>query len=837
MNKIIPSNILNESKLLLKYNEETSKVILNNMLSKNKIMKYSDRRFFRNTMPSFITRMVLNNPIWYTAYTPYQAEISQGRLESLFNFQTMISEITNLPRANASLLDEGSALFEAIFMIYSKNKEKKKIFIVDDNIDKDIYNCINVKSYYIGIKLISYQNIGKYNFNDIAGIVYSDVDNNRTKITHRNEFYNFIKETNLPKICLSDLLYNVIHETNIDNDIMVGSTQRFGLPCFGGGPHSAFISCKDEYIRLLPGRIVGLSKDKFDDPCYRLALQTREQHIKKEKATSNICTAQALLANLSSFFTIYHGYDGLFNIASNISKKTTAINNFYGLNDSKFDLVNVNNKDYMIDANTNDIEIKDIINDDIIMTKVWDNMEGITFQKRDIMNQEIFNQYNDEITLSRYIHQLGMKDYTLLDGMIPLGSCTMKNNPSYTMDLLNNSNVANVSPYHNNEGNKLMIKELSDRLCKITDMDGYCFQPNSGAQGEYLGLLVIKEYHKSNNQEKRNIIIIPTSAHGTNFASARLAGFKIIKLNTNSKGMIPTDKLKEICDKHNDRIAGIMITYPSTFGIFDDNILELTDMIHEYGGQVYIDGANMNAMLGNTSPGKVGGDVCHLNLHKTFAIPHGGGGPGVGPIGVKKHLTKFLPEEPVVTNTPFGSASILTISTLYLMTKDWNDIKNMGENAIKNANYLYKNLKDFYDIPFTKNDCVAHEFIIDCNKFKDKNIKDVDIAKRLMDYGFHAPTLSWPVPNSLMIEPTEDENVKELDRFINAMISIRKEIDANPELLTNAPHSIELIKDWPYSYSIKDAIYPNNIDKKYYVKTNRVNDVYGDRNLITKLSL
>ena len=873
INNVIPKNIINENTIKLKkYDISDIPKIFSSVIDKNIIHKsFIGRGFYQTKMPDFIIRNVLENPVWYSAYTPYQAEISQGRLESLFNYQTMICEITGLDISNASLLDEASAVSEAMLMVHNYNNAKDRVFLVDNRLHpQNIYN-LNTRAKNLNIKLIYFDKQDLSNiYNDkITGIIIQNPDTEGNLIDNDYrllEFINQCKNNNTSLIEVSDLMNSMINNSANDNnfDISVGSTQRFGLPMFYGGPHSGFLACKNKFLRFLPGRLVGKSIDTLENEAFRLSLQTREQHIKKEKATSNVCTAQALLANLSTFYGIYHGPKGLTNISNKIYNKTNKlyrglIDANYDVNNTFFDTLTINFKDneqynkilhlaeshkynFRILSNSKiGISIDELTNDDDLenFSNIFDiriDNDNYIKDKKDILNQEVFNKYNDENSLIRYIHKLGKKDYSLVDGMIPLGSCTMKLNPTFTLENLTHEKI-NIHPYaplNQTLGYQEMINDLSDRLIKITGMDDISFQPNSGSTGEYAGLLAIKGYLNDTN---RNICLIPESAHGTNFSSAKLAGYEIKRIKVLSDGSIDIDQMKDIIEANKNKIGALMITYPSTFGIFDENIKDVIKLIHDDGGQVYMDGANMNAQLGWTSPGYIGADVCHLNLHKTFAIPHGGGGPGVGPIAVKKHLSKYLPDItfPNISSAPYGSASILSISWLYLLQFDNDDLKNISYNAIYNANYIVDKIKHKYYILYKKNNLVGHEFIIDCKPFKSQGITEFDIAKRLLDYKFHAPTLSWPIVGTLMIEPTESENIEELDRFISALLSIRDEIDNKPELLKNAPHSLSLLKeDWKFDYSQKDAFYPNNIEKDYFPSVNRVNDVYGDRNIICK---
>ena len=855
--RIIPNNILNViNNNWTKYSKKNSFIKLDNIINKNINKKcYIGRGYYPVNTPEFLVRHVLENPKWYTAYTPYQSEISQGRLESLFNFQSMICDLTRMDSSNASLLDESTAISEAMYMLYNYNKYNKKIFMIDRNLHVQNMSVLIERANHLNIELCILQDNKNINLDDICGIIIQNPDTLGNLLTENDEKFKLINKyrgDDVGVIEVSDLLSCVLFKPPGENnfDISVGSTQRLGLPMWFGGPHAGFISCKSKYNRYLPGRIVGQSIDSQNNVSYRLTLQTREQHIKKDRATSNICTAQALLANFASFYGMYHGSKGLTRIAENTYNMTSLLHNNlsskYVTNNRYFDTVSINRIfdiskfEYSTLNNNSIFSLNEMVEEDDIIeiceeldVEFNNNISKLEKTRESkVLDIDIFNKYNDENSLTRYIYELCDRDYSLVNGMIPLGSCTMKLNPVFTLTELTNKKL-NLHPYtdkENAKGYMEMLNDLKLKLRIITGMDDVSLQPNAGSQGEYAGLLAIKKYL---NDSSRNTVIIPDSAHGTNFASAKLAGFDIAKVKTKD-GLLNIDDIKNKLEKNN--IAALMVTYPSTFGIYDDNIKEIVDLVHEYGAQVYMDGANMNAQLGWTSPGFIGADVCHLNLHKTFAIPHGGGGPGMGPICVKKHLSEYLPDidNPNISGSPYGSASILSISWLYLLNNDINDLRNISEKAIQNANYLMNKLKDEYKILYTKNGCVAHEFIIDCSEFKKYNISELDIAKRLLDYEFHSPTLSWPIANTIMIEPTESENIEELDRFINAMICIKKEIITNPDILKNAPHSLDLIKSWDYKYSIKDAYYPNNIKRSYFPSRNRINEVYGDRNIKVK---
>ena len=879
--KIIPKNIFNCNYPFTKLNNNEAINKLETTIGKNKLRKnYIGQGYYPSNMPEFIRKQVLENPVWYSAYTPYQPEISQGRLEMLFNYQKMITDITQMDFSNASLLDEASACGEALLLI--NNFNKNKTILIDEELHSQNKRVIETKAKYLNINLQPInRNYNKIDIDNIGGLFIQNPSSYGKLINLNNDTYfsNLIKELqfkNIPIVEVSDLLYSCIYKPAGENnfDISVGSTQRFGLPLFFGGPHSGFIACKEKYLRKLPGRIVGKSIDNLDQEVFRLALQTREQHIRKEKATSNICTAQSLPAILSTFYAIYHGPDTLKNISTNIHDlasiflDTLKNYNIRVLNDNIYDTIYfksdpftekilANNKEFNFNSVTIDnnkyvgvsfhelsshvdlYKIADLIGIDLFVDTSAIKLHQDLIRESPLLQDPVFNTYNDELRLSRYIHELGLKDYSLVNGMIPLGSCTMKLNPAYTMSFLSNKLITDIHPYapkDQTEGYTEIVDELKDRLKYLTGMDDISFQPQSGSTGEYAGLIAIKDYQLSLGHKDKNICIIPDSAHGTNFSSAKLAGFNIVKLKTLPTGEISITHLNEILTKHKEKVSCIMITYPSTFGIFDDNIKEIIELVHNVNGQVYMDGANLNAQLGWTNPGFIGADLCHLNLHKTFAIPHGGGGPGVGPICVKKHLSPFIPSENkiMVSGSAHGSASILTISLLYLMSHNLNSLKDVSLRAIENANYLMDELKGDFKISFTKNNMCGHEFIIDLSEFTQHGVSEFDIAKRLIDYNFHPPTLSWPINKAIMIEPTETESKEELDRFIKALKSIKKEIYCNPEIVKNAPYNLDQIKNWNYNFTLQEAFFPNDIKKNYFPSVGRVNESYGDMNLKLK---
>ena len=894
ISKIIPSNILTNFKDYPHQTETQSLQKLENMMSENKkFHSMIGLDFSESNVPNVIKRNLLENPKWYTAYTPYQAEISQGRLESLFNFQTLITELTNLPISNCSLLDTGSASVEALNMAFFHHKERKNRFFVDRNVHPHLMETMRTRANILDLEFevgaLDEVNID----NNLFGVYFSN-PNTYGKIDYMEEIVNELKKNNSTVISHNDILSLLVMKPPGDYgvDISLGSTQRLGLPLWYGGPHSCYLACREEFLRLVPGRIIGKSIDRHGKEAYRMALQTREQHIRKDRATSNICTAQALLANTSTMYAIYHGKDELLRISEKICKKTGVLRNlisskyeiekgniygsfsvklseverniiFQALLDKGIELRKVKEGIVLcINENTNihilsivlrqfgiilsKKEIKKLINDYEVLNKR---------DKDSFLNQEIFKNGKSETEMMRYMDSLVSKDYSLVNGMIPLGSCTMKLNATMEMEPLSWDSVQHPHPYtkQNCNGYDKMISELGERLIDITGMKAVSFQTNAGSMGEYAGLLCIKKYHQEKG-ENRNICLIPESAHGTNFTSARLAKLKIKKYSDD----ISIDDFRKMVESLKDNLSSLMITYPNTYGIFDENIKEIIEIIHENGGLVYMDGANMNAQCGFTSPGECGADVCHLNLHKTFCIPHGGGGPGMGPILVNDKLSKYLPSNiyqdlnyfdsntlGMVTNSKYSSASILTIPYLYLTTLGTEGLKEATRQAIISANYLKKMLEDDYKIySSNKYGLVGHEFIIDLREFKPCGITEKDVAKRLLDYSFHPPTMSWPIPGSIMIEPTESENIEELDRFIQAMKYIREEIreiergeyPKDNNVLVNSPHCIGDLLDWKFEYSTRKGCFPvEYLEKNKFWPTNsRIDDVYGDKNLILK---
>ena len=883
---------------------------MNQLGLQNKTNKsYIGLGYYNTILPPVIQRNILENPGWYTAYTPYQAEIAQGRLEALLNFQTMVSDLTGLPIANASLLDEGTAAAEAMHMLYeSRSRDKKKAeanqFFVSEEIFPQTLAVLQTKADGLGIELVT-GNHENFEFSEKTYGVLLQYPAKYGEIYDYTYFVTKAHEADCKVAVAADILALTLLKApgEFGADVAVGSTQRFGIPMGFGGPHAAYLACTEDFKRQIPGRIIGVSQDAQGNFALRMALQTREQHIKRERATSNICTAQVLLAVMAGMYATYHGPKGLKFIAENIHKKAVYLENTlkslgYNLNNKHFfdtlsistdgldreKLKNICEENEInlnfYDENQVSIALDDLdaATDEGIMDllNVFSQFKGKeaeflmeeNFEKRypsslertsEYLTHEVFNSFHTETELMRYIKRLERKDLALNHSMIPLGSCTMKLNAAAEMLPLSWVEFGGIHPFapeHQTLGYRQMISNLEEYLSEITGFAGTSLQPNSGAQGEYAGLMVIREYLLSQGETQRNVVVIPESAHGTNPASAVLAGMKVVVVKNLENGEFDMDDLKAKVEKHSNELAALMVTYPSTYGMFDQNIKEVTALIHEHGGQVYMDGANMNAQVGLTNPHFIGADVCHLNLHKTFAIPHGGGGPGVGPICVAEHLVPFLPGSPnvptggdkalhAISSAPFGSALIHTISYGYIRLLGKKGLKLSTQSAILNANYLKTKLEEHYQILYQNaKGRVAHEMILDCRPFKKVGIEVVDIAKRLMDYGFHAPTVSFPVAGTLMVEPTESESKAELDRFVEAMISIKKEIDevANGDfaednnVLKNAPHTQELLTadEWDRPYSRQKAAYPLDWVKqnKFWASVARVDDAYGDRNLI-----
>ena len=873
---------------------------------------YIGMGYFNTVLPAVIQRNILENPGWYTSYTPYQAEISQGRLEALLNFQTMVSDLTAMDLANASLLDEGTSAAEAMIMLYnsrtrSQKKENVNKFFVSEMCLPQTIDILNTRSEPLGIEIIIGNHL-EYDFSQLCFAVLLQYPGKYGEVTDYVEFASKIKEKEIAIIVAADLLSLTMLKPPGEwgVDVVVGTTQRFGIPLGYGGPHAAYFATLEKYKRNIPGRIIGVSEDLDGNKALRMALQTREQHIKREKATSNICTAQALLATMAGMYAVYHGPDGVKAIATSIHDLTSILaeglkqlgyhqknKNFFDTIKIKLGNVNIENVIQYSDAkqvNFNIIDnqylsisidekddidtIKDIleifalssghkdsenlINEVIYLNIKSENLDNNLLRTSKFMQHAIFNKYHSETDMMRYIKSLENKDFSLTSSMIALGSCTMKLNAASELFSLSWPEFNNIHPYapvEQAKGYQTIFKELESMLCEITGFDGMSLQPNSGAQGEYAGLMVIRAYHHSRGDNNRDICLIPSSAHGTNPASAVMAGMKVVVTPCDEKGNIDLEVLKEKTLEHKDNLAALMITYPSTHGVFEESILEITSIIHDNGGQVYMDGANMNAQVGLTNPAIIGADVCHLNLHKTFAIPHGGGGPGVGPIGVVEHLKDFLPNNSMISmggengmsisSAPWGSALALTISYAYIKMLGAEGLKKSTEIAILNANYIKQRLADNYEVLYCgEKNRVGHEMIIDFRSYKKHGIEVVDIAKRLMDYGFHAPTVSFPVVNTVMIEPTESESIEELDRFCDALIGIKKEInqiinkevDPVNNVLKNAPHTMNLAlnDNWDFPYSREKAVFPLQWlkVKKFWPTVRRINDAYGDRNLI-----
>lgn len=903
INQTVPNNIklFKSMSLSSPMSEQDYIEHIRDLGQENKVYKsYIGMGYHPSNLPAVIQRNILENPGWYTAYTPYQAEIAQGRLEALINFQTMITELTGMEIANASLLDESTAAAEAMALLYavrSRDSVKENIvkFFVSDDILPQTLSVLKTRAIPIGINLV----VGKteeFSFSSEYFGAMVQYPGASGKIIDLKSFIKNSNNNNIKVVVSADILGLVLLESpgKYGADVVVGTTQRFGIPMGFGGPHAAYFATKESYKRNIPGRIIGVSKDMNGNPALRMALQTREQHIKRDRATSNICTAQVLLAVMAGMYSVYHGPKGLKYIAKKINKLTNILaKSLYAMNVNVkylefFDTIqietNILNKIkknairkginfYYPDQKTISISINettslkdikqilDVFSESLETPFVLDKSDTQSIpksQKRvsNFMTSLVFNSHHSETELMRYIKKLERKDLALNYSMISLGSCTMKLNAAVEMLPLSWSNWNNIHPFAPNDqvqGYSKMLKRLEEQLNEITGFAGTSLQPNSGAQGEFAGLMVIKAYHESRGDHHRNICIIPSSAHGTNPASAVMAGMKVVVTKSSDNGNIDLDDVREKAIFYKDQLAALMVTYPSTHGVYESEIKEITQIIHDYGGQVYMDGANMNAQVGLTSPGQIGADVCHLNLHKTFAIPHGGGGPGVGPICVAKQLVPFLPGNPIVktggkhsissiSGAPFGSALACLISYGYIKMLGAEGLTNSTKVAILNANYIKERLKGHYKTLYSgENGRAAHEMIIDCREFKANGIEVVDIAKRLMDYGFHAPTVSFPVAGTMMIEPTESESKKEIDRFCDALISIREEIDDshksdpnNP--LKNAPHTLEMFinENWPYPYSKITAAFPLEYirEDKFWPSVRRVDDAYGDRNLV-----
>ena len=875
---------------------------IHELSKKNKVFKsYIGLGYHPTIMPAVIQRNILENPGWYTAYTPYQAEIAQGRLEALLNFQTMVTDLTGMEIANASLLDESTAAAEAMSLLFAirdrdqKKAEVAKFFVSDLTLPQTI-DVLKTRALPIGIDLV----VGNENNFEFSSEYFGALLQYPGKngiITDIKSFIEKANQANIKTAVAADIMSLLLLEApgKFGADVVVGTTQRFGIPMGYGGPHAAYFATKEAYKRELPGRIIGVTKDADGKRALRMALQTREQHIKRDRATSNICTAQVLLAVMAGMYTVYHGPKGLKNIAETINHRARQLSK--GLetlgietSDNFFDTVEVkvnaeklkglaekaeinfyysssNSVSISINETTSEQDVKDLLSlfanysgkekvsiglSENPASSIPTNLERTTA----FLEEEVFNKYHSETEMMRYIKSLERKDLSLNHSMISLGSCTMKLNAASEMLPLSWPNWGTMHPFapiEQAEGYQIVLKSLENYLTEITGFAATSLQPNSGAQGEYAGLMVIKAYHESRGDGHRNICLIPSSAHGTNPASAVMAGMKVVVTKSTELGNIDVEDLKQKAEEHKANLAALMVTYPSTHGVYESAIKEITQIIHDNGGQVYMDGANMNAQVGLTNPGNIGADVCHLNLHKTFAIPHGGGGPGVGPICVAKQLVPFLPGNPIIKTggddaitaisaAPYGSALVCLISYGYIKMLGAEGLTKATEIAILNANYIKERLEGHYKTLYSgERGRAAHEMIIDCRPFKSFGIEVSDIAKRLMDYGFHAPTVSFPVAGTMMVEPTESESKDEMDRFCDALISIKEEIEncnsSEPNnVLKNAPHTLELLTadNWTFPYSREQAAYPLEFIKlnKFWPSVRRVDDAYGDRNLI-----
>lgn len=903
---VVPDNIRSENALALgeATTEQQALTELREIANQNQVLKnYIGQGYYNCITPNVILRNVLENPAWYTAYTPYQPEISQGRLEALLNFQTMIIDLTGMDLASASLLDEATAAAEAMTLCQRMSKSKGKVFFVDQHCLPQTIEVVETRAEPMGFEVVvgDPTNIGDH---DCFGVLlqYPGVDG------AIRDFSAVVEAAHQQKalvVMAADILSLVLLKSpaELGADVAIGCTQRFGVPLGFGGPHAAYMATRDSFKRSLPGRLVGISLDSRGQPAYRLALQTREQHIRREKATSNICTAQVLLAVMASMYAVYHGPDGLKRIAERVHCLTAILATgleqlgYKTANDSFFDTLTITTGDntaaihqlaveqginlravdgchvgISLDETTDSSDIEALwslfetnsCNSNSSLTvadiesAISTGIPGNFLRTDEVLSHSVFNLYHSETEMLRYLRKLSDKDIALDRAMIPLGSCTMKLNATAEMLPVTWPEFSNIHPFApkaQTVGYVEMIEQVESMLCAATGYDSVSLQPNAGSQGEYAGLLAIRAYHESRGDSHRNICLIPSSAHGTNPASAQMCGMRVVVTGCDDQGNVDLADLRAKAEQHSANLAAIMVTYPSTHGVFEEGITEVCDIIHQHGGQVYIDGANLNAMVGLCQPGKFGGDVSHLNLHKTFCIPHGGGGPGVGPVAVREHLAPYLPGHHdleadaivgAVSAAPWGSASILPITWMYIKMMGAEGLKQATKVAILNANYMAERLKGAYPILYTgANDRVAHECIVDLRGIKDDSGVTVDdVAKRLIDFGFHAPTMSFPVPGTLMIEPTESESKEELDRFCDAMLQIREEIAAvergdypledNP--LCHAPHTADVVvaDDWNRSYSRELAAYPLSSlrQTKYWSPVGRIDNVYGDRNLV-----
>lgn len=919
----IPAHVLVKRGLKVQpedgFTEQAMLEHLHGLANKNKIVKsFIGKGYYGTTVPPVIQRNLLESPEWYTSYTPYQPEISQGRLESLLNYQTMILSLTGLPMANASLLDEGTAAAEAMAMSFHQLRNKKPVYVVDSKLHPQTIDVLHSRAANIGVEIVILPLSTAEGVAELANIAksvcgalvqYPATDGS---LHNFSEVGKIIHETSKGLFAMAtDLLALTVLKppSEFGADIALGNSQRFGVPFGYGGPHAAFFATTSKFSRKMPGRIVGVSKDRLGKPALRLAMQTREQHIKREKATSNICTAQALLANMAAMYAVYHGPIGLRNIASRVYGFTAVLANSIGsnsshkvLNDGYFDTLNVE----LSGVSADDFLAKALAEYDINLFKVNDTTVGVSFDETvsksdlenlvtlftgsaaslpenlpeipaelsrtdEILTNEVFNSHHSETAMLRYLHLLQSKDLSLANSMIPLGSCTMKLNATVEMQTLSMPGFSQIHPFAPLDqalGYKELVDGFESDLNDITGFAATTLMPNSGAQGEYTGLSLIRQYHKSRGEyEKRNVCLIPVSAHGTNPASAAMCGLKVVAVKCLDNGLIDLADLEAKAEQYKENLCSIMITYPSTYGLFEPGVRQAIDTVHSHGGLVYLDGANMNAQVGLTSPGDLGADVCHLNIHKTFALSHGGGGPGQGPVCVAEHLVPFLPSHhfvstphataesiKAVNSAPFGSAAVIPVSYSYIKMLGAKGLPYASALAMLNANYMLERLKDAYKIMFVDHSAsakegikhCAHEFIIDLREFKAVGVEAIDVAKRLQDYGFHAPTMSFPVAGTLMIEPTESENLEELDRFVEAMLSIRGEIDAYAKgdaagaVLKNAPHSLLDVVSTPQAdwdargYTREQAAYPLAYlrTSKCWPTVARVDDTYGDMNLI-----
>ncbi|MCG6483985.1 aminomethyl-transferring glycine dehydrogenase [Vibrio parahaemolyticus] len=902
ISETVPANIRLEQPMTLAEAKSEADMLatMKQFAEQNQVKRtFIGQGYYNTFTPNVILRNVLENPGWYTAYTPYQPEISQGRLESLLNFQQMVIDLTGMEIANASLLDEATAAAEAMTLCKRAGKSKSNVFFVADDVHPQTIEVVKTRAKFIGFEVLvgSLESLPEQ---DVFGALVQ-YPSTTGEVRDLTDIIAKAQANKTRVTVATDLLASTLLKPagEMGADVAIGSAQRFGVPMGYGGPHAAFMATRDKHKRTMPGRVIGVSIDAKGNQALRMAMQTREQHIRREKATSNICTAQALLANMASFYAVYHGAQGLRTIARRTHHMTAILaagltkGGFELAHNSFFDTITINTGEKTQDLYTKalaaDINLRALpgklgisldetttVADVEALFAVFGVKEDVTALSTEIAGNEfaaipeslrrtseylthpVFNTYHSETQMMRYLKQLENKDFSLTHGMIPLGSCTMKLNAAAEMIPITWPEFGSIHPFAPAEqaaGYAALAKDLKEKLCEITGYDAFSLQPNSGASGEYAGLIAIQRYHESRGEGHRNVCLIPSSAHGTNPATASMVSMKVVVVKCDDEGNIDIDDLAAKIEKHKDNLSSIMITYPSTHGVYEEKVKEVCEMVHAAGGQVYLDGANMNAQVGLTSPGFIGSDVSHLNLHKTFCIPHGGGGPGMGPIGVKSHLAPFLPghiengvegEDFAVSAADFGSASILPISWAYIAMMGEAGLSNATKVAILNANYVMERLRPHYPVLYRgKNGRVAHECIIDIRPLKEETgISEEDIAKRLMDYGFHAPTMSFPVAGTLMVEPTESEDLAELNRFCDAMISIREEmtkvkngewpLENNP--LVNAPHTqVDLsAEEWDRPYSRELGCFPSKATKswKYWPTVNRVDNVYGDRNLI-----